>query len=134
MMWGMGDGSSDVTHGQRPAGEQGEGIAGGAAAGAAAGMEGREATDQEMYGHPPSTSAGAGGYPAPGPDGGVGATGEVGDEAIRGRGYNEELGWGQDGWEKEEEVMDDPWQQDQGDDGFFGGGGGGGGGDWGDWS
>jgi hypothetical protein len=87
-----------------------------------------EATDEEMYG-----SAGPG-TPPPPPGMGMG-----GEEAARGRGYNEELGWGQDGWENDsntldgEEVMDDPFQSDSGSDGgWFGGGGdwGGGGGDW----
>lgn len=142
MMWGMGDGSSDVAHGRRPGGEEGEGVMGGAATGAAAGMGmgggGREATDSEMYGQEGGAGAGnsANDYPAsaPGPvpnGGGRGedlGAGDLGYEAARGRGYNEELGWGQDGWEKEE-VMEDQWGQDQGaDDGFFGDG------DFGDWS
>jgi len=133
MMWGMGDGSSDVAHGRHAgqAAEQDAGIGGAAAAGAVGagastgGMGGREATDAEMYG-PDSNTPSSESHPAPAPSG---------DDAVRGRGYNEELGWGQDAWENEE-VMEDPWTQDQGDDdGFFGGGGGGGDfGDFGDWS
>lgn len=131
MMWGMGDGSSDVAQGQRPAGpgEQADTVGGGAAAaaGVAGSASGREAGDEEMYGSDSS----------PRPATGTGT--ETGDDAARGRGYNEELGWGQDGWENDQ-VMDDPWEQDQGqgqssDDGWFGGGGGGGDfGDFGDWS
>ena len=129
MMWGGGDGSSDATN--RPTSNSGlpdsvpGGAAGAAGMGAGMGAMGRngEASDQEMYGQDQ-------GQEQPGPDG-------LGDEAVRGRGYNEELGWGQDGWENDnEELMDDPFQQEPGvgsDDGWFGGGGGGGG-DWGDWS
>lgn len=124
-MWGGGDGSPDATNG--PASNSGlpDSVPGGAAGAAGMGAMGRngEASDQEMYG--PGR-----GQEQPGPDG-------LGDEAVRGRGYNEELGWGQDGWENDhEELMDDPFQQEPGvgsDDGWFGGGGGGGG-DWGDWS
>lgn len=121
MMWGMGDGSSEARAGQPSPGAPPDTVAGGAAAGAAGASAGAagEATDAEMYG------AGSGSAPAPG------SPASNGEEAVRGRGYNEELGWGQDGWENEE-VMEDPWQQEQGgDDGFFGGGGGDwGGGDW----
>jgi hypothetical protein len=84
-------------------------------------MGGREASDAEMYGSDPHTGAPA--------DPEI----EAQDEAVRGRGYNEELGWGQDGWDNEE-IMDDPFRQESDDGGLFGGGGDGGGGDWGDWS
>lgn len=128
MMWGMGDGSSDVARGQRPPSDQSD-VAGGAAAGAA-GTMGRsgEASDAEIYGSN-ADSPREPNIPA------------EGEEAVRGRGYNEEMGWGQDGWENDnEEVMEDMWEEKPGsDDGWFGGGGGGSSdwgdiGDFGDWS
>lgn len=121
-MWGMGDGSSDVSQGRRPDSEPSDVVGGAAAAGGAAGTMGRggDASDAEIYGTGPGTR----------PDAEVT---EGGEEAVRGRGYNEELGWGQDGWENDtDEVMEDPWQRGTGDGGGLFGNGGGDGGDWGD--
>jgi hypothetical protein len=125
MMWGGGDGSSDATT-TRGAGQLPESMPGGAAGAAgmgAAGAMGRggngEASDEEMYGA--ASQPGAEGTLPRNIDG----------EEARGRGYNEELGWGEDGWESEnQEVMQDPYQQES-DGGWFDGGGGdwGGGGD-----
>jgi hypothetical protein len=71
----------------------------------AMGRNNGEASDQEMYGQAQQPSAsGAGAGP-----------GLEGDEAVRGRGYNEELRWGQGGWENDhEEFMDDSFQQESG--------------------
>lgn len=132
-MWGGGDGSSDATRGPAPYGGHPDSMPGGAGAAGAAGGAGAmgpggngEASDAEMYGSSESVT--------PPPPPGVG-----GDDVARGRGYEEEMGWGQDGWENDsntldgEEVMDDPFQSDSDSGGgFWGGGGdwGGGGGDW----
>ena len=135
MMWGGGDGSSDVTRGSAPSSGPIDSMPGGAgAAGAigAAGAMGRGNTE--------ASNEGSAGPDVPLPPPGMGNAGE---EAARGGEYGEELGRGQDGWEHDtntlngEEVMDDPFEPDaDSDDGFFGdwgggGGGGGGGGDWG---
>ncbi|WVF68496.1 hypothetical protein IAT40_003263 [Kwoniella sp. CBS 6097] len=127
VFWGGGDGGMEASRGG--AGTAGtQPVDGGAAAGAAAGAAGAGMSeDEQIYGRQPapgpetpsrSAEDGRGGYPEQ----------QYGDEEGL-EGYEEEQGWGED------EVMQDPWsQQQQSDDGgWFGGSGGGGGGDWGDW-
>lgn len=139
IFWGGGDGGSDVAHGRGTGtgAGAGDGVATGAAAGAAgaagagAGMDpyesGREATDEEIYG--PQGSQG----PLSRPDQHSNSDASPSDWAEEDYGH-EDLPWGESG--DGEEMMDDPWADQNADDGFFGGGGGGGGdgGSWGDWS
>ncbi|OCF35219.1 hypothetical protein I317_02265 [Kwoniella heveanensis CBS 569] len=128
VFWGGGDGGMEASRGGS-AGTQP--IDGGAAAGAAAGAAGAAGSgtgvseDEQIYGRQPRSAEEDGGqYPE------QQSRNEYGDEGLEG--YEEEQGWGED------EVMQDPWsQQQQGGDGggWFGGDGGGdwggGGGDWG---
>ncbi|WRT69687.1 uncharacterized protein IL334_006677 [Kwoniella shivajii] len=115
MFWGGGDGGMEASRG-RPSDVE---PAGGAATGAAAGAAGANMSeDEQIYGRQPSEqgSQDLDQYPP---------------SAEGMEGLDEEQGWG------ENEVMQDPWSEQQNDDsGWFGsddGGGGGGGGDWGDW-
>ncbi|WWC92792.1 uncharacterized protein L201_007751 [Kwoniella dendrophila CBS 6074] len=116
MFWGGGDGGMEASRG-RPSDVQP--TDGGAAAGAAAGAAGAGMTeDEQIYGRQPSQAGRQDPEQYPPSDEGM-------------EGYQEEQGWG------ENEVMQDPWSQQQNDGGWFGGdgsGGGGGDGDWGDWS
>ncbi|WVQ96043.1 hypothetical protein IAU59_003143 [Kwoniella sp. CBS 9459] len=128
VFWGGGDGGMEASRGGS-AGTQP--VDGGAAAGAAAGAAGVSngvSENEQIYGRQPQSP--------PRPDEEPGhpqqqgqKPEQYGDEGLEG--YEEEQGWGED------EVMQDPWSQQQtGDDGgWFGGSGGsgGGGGDWGDW-
>lgn len=135
MMWGGGDGSTDINNGRGDgtpsAGDMpgGPGLGGAAgAAGAAGAFGGRGGSeDEQIYG----------GRQDPSPDVPRGAEDGLGmrrrDDGQGMEGYTEDEGWVGDA---DEEVMQDPWgQQGGGDDsGWFGGGGGGGdGGGWGDW-
>ena len=130
IFWGGGDGSSDVARGGTASEAGTAGVAG--AAGAAGAMGGQRplSEDEQIYGpqpgqtpSQPGQSGEAGQFP-PGP-------------GVEGQGWEQE-GWAPDG----EEVMEDPWGEEQDDGGMFGGmfgggdagGGGGDGGSWGDWS
>lgn len=134
MMWGGGDGSTDINNGRgdtRPsageatAGAGMEGVAGAAGAGA---MGGRSTSDDEqIYGGASGSGSGASDLPRQPPGGS--------NEDLEGlEGYREDEGWVGEG---QDEVMEDPWEPPQGgdDSGWFGGGGGGGGdgGSWGEW-
>ncbi|WVQ66057.1 uncharacterized protein L199_004235 [Kwoniella botswanensis] len=114
VFWGGGDGGVEATQGRSSDVQPSDGAAAGAAAGAAGvGMS----EDEQIYGRQPSQES------SDDPD-------RYPPSAEGMEGYDEESGWGDD------EVMQDPWSQQQSDDGgWFGGSGGGGdgGGDWGDW-
>lgn len=130
IFWGGGDGSSDVNTGRgtgAPPAEVPGGAAGAAGAvGAGAGALGGASEDEQIYGQQSAPQQPGSAYPEI-PDERYGEQSGSGME-----GYPEDPGWTEDG----EEVMQDPWGQEGGDDsGWYGGGGGGGdGGSWGDWS
>lgn len=141
MMWGGGDGSSDVNHGRGgdniPPGEipGGPGIGGMAGAAGAGAIGGRGMSEnEEIYGQPSNSSDSDLPRRPAGEDVDVQqGTGRYDDDGQGLEGFNEDQGWiGEQG----EEVMQDPWGPSAGgdDSGWFGGGGGDGGGDWGDWS
>jgi len=125
MMWGGGDGSSDVAR-RGEASEPGAmGSAGAMGAAGAMGQGGRGMSEEEqIYGPRPD-------QPTPGQ---YGDTDPV-DRDGRQQGWDNEE-FAPDG----EEVMEDPWSEEPSEGGMFGGffdgsgGGGGGGSDFGDWS
>ncbi|ODO06850.1 hypothetical protein I350_04210 [Cryptococcus amylolentus CBS 6273] len=126
--WGGGDGGADAQAGSRPSDVQGSDVAGGAAAGAMGSAAGGLSEDEQIYGRqPPSAEPGSAPPPAPAPDQGQYGWPETWPEDMGGgveglEGYREEAGWSED------EVMQDPWGQQQGggdDGGWFGGGDGG---------
>lgn len=81
---------------------------------------------QRIYGRQPA-QPGSPNDPVPPPPGESAGGWEQFPQGLEG--YDEQSA----GWEQED-VMQDPWGNQGGDDsGWFGGGGGGGGGDWGDW-
>ncbi|GMK54974.1 hypothetical protein CspeluHIS016_0200300 [Cutaneotrichosporon spelunceum] len=125
MMFGGGDGGSEASSGGERTSPGTTGAAAGAAAGAAGGYEGRDWTDDEIYGRsPPPDQQGnpTGPYEPPAPG-----------QQAEGFDYPP-------GSSGNEEIMQDPWGNPGNDDGGLfgggdsGGGGGGGGWDFGDWS
>ena len=123
LMWGGGDGSSDIHRGASgEAGAAGAGAAVGAASGSLDGQNERNLSEEEQIYGPQAGQAPRNPAEDPSPYDNV--------EDPASRGY-------EDDWVPEnEETMDDPWADEPQEGGMFGGGGGGGGdiGDWGDWS
>lgn len=119
MFWGGGDGSSDVARGGT-ASEAGTMAGAAGAAGAMGGVRGDRGLSEEeqIYGPQPTRERGEDSGDLP-----------RGPPPQAGDGWSEEPGFYPD----QDEVMEDPWADQQPDEGWFGGGGGGGGGDWGDW-
>ena len=119
MMWGGGDGSSDMQRGaSSEAGVAGAGAAVGAASGGLDGADDRTLSEEEQIYGPQAGQASRN----PAED-----TSPYGDGDLPSKGYDDDL------VPENEEVMDDPWADEPQDGGIFGGGGGDMG-DWGDWS
>lgn len=119
MMWGGGDGSSEVARGGTASEAGTAGVAGAAGAAGAMGGPRREqglSEEEQIYGPQPTSREGD--YPSGMPRG---PPGQASD------GWAEEPGFYPD----QDEVMHDPWGGQSDDGGLFGGGGDGG--DWGDW-
>ncbi|WVQ75032.1 hypothetical protein IAR50_004641 [Cryptococcus sp. DSM 104548] len=111
--WGGGDGGADAQAGSRPSDVQGSDVAGGAAAGAMGSTAGGLSEDEQIYGRQPPPAAEAGSAPPPAPEQGQYGWPETWPEDMGGTGGMEDAGWSED------EVMQDPWGQQQsgGDDG-----------------